>query len=131
MSNLQSEREQAALLGKQGEEIAAQHLRAKGYIIIKRNWRDSRYGEIDIVAESKEEILFVEVRTRRHGALASGAETVDSHKLLRVKNAAQMFMNRFNSDLPFRVDLIEITYYNKPSENPTGKRWVLRHIKNI
>ena len=45
-----SSKENAALLGKIGEDAVASYLKSKGYIIIKRNWRDSRYGEIDIVA---------------------------------------------------------------------------------
>lgn len=128
---MQTEREEASLLGKTGEDLAAEYLKSKGYVIIKRNWRDSRYGEIDIVAENCEEILFIEVRTRKYGALVTGAETVDSHKLSRIKNAAEMFMSRFNTSLPFRLDLIEITYYNNKSDRQDGKRFTLRHIKNI
>ena len=128
---MQTEREEASLLGKTGEDLAAEYLKSKGYYIIKRNWRDSRYGEIDIVAENCKEILFVEVRTRKYGALVTGAETVDIHKLSRIKNAAEMFMSRFNTSLPFRLDLIEITYYNNKSDRQDGKRFTLRHIKNI
>ena len=128
---MQTEREEASLLGKTGEDLAAEYLKSKGYVIIKRNWRDSRYGEIDIVAENCEEILFIEVRTRKYGALVTGAETVDIHKLSRIKNAAEMFMSRFNTSLPFRLDLIEITYYNNKSDRQGGKKFTLRHIKNI
>ena len=128
---MKSEREQAALLGIAGEDKAAEYYKSLGYVIIKRNWRDSRYGEIDIVAESQEDIVFAEVRTRKYGALVSGAETVNAAKLSRIKNAAVSFMKRFNSDLPFRVDLIEMTYYNNPEDNPSQKKWVLRHIENV
>ncbi|MBR0466393.1 MAG: YraN family protein [Clostridia bacterium] len=127
---MNKERKRAATLGRLGEEKAASYLKSLGYVIIKRNWRDSRYGEIDIVAESKTDILFVEVRSRTVGGLLSGAETVDSHKLSRVKNAASIFMNRFNTNLPFRVDVIEMTYY-PPGTHKNDKRWVLKHIKNV
>lgn len=122
-----SERKEAAEHGRIGEEKAALYLHSNGYIIVKRNWRDSRYGEIDIVAESKNDIVFAEVRTRAANALVSGIESVDAAKLSRVKNSAEQFMKRFNSKLPYRVDLIELTYYNED-----GKEiWKLKHIKGV
>ena len=42
--------ERSAAVGKAGEDFVANYLKSNGYIIIKRNWRDSRYGELDIVA---------------------------------------------------------------------------------
>ena len=125
-----NERKIAADIGRFGEEKVASYLKSLGYVIIKRNWRDSKYGEIDIIAESLTEVVFVEVRTRTVGGLLKGAETVDGHKLYRVKNAATMFMNKFNSDLPYRVDVVEMTYY-PPGTHKSGKRWVLKHIKNV
>lgn len=96
-------------LGKAGEDYTAAYLKSKGYIIIKRNWRDSRYGEIDIVAENKENIVFVEVKTRHINSLVSGAEAVDFHKRQRVKNASDMFMRRLRTDLPPRIDVADVT----------------------
>ncbi len=121
------EREAAAQIGRLGEEKTAQYLKSRGYIIIKRNWRDSRYGEIDIIAEGRENILFVEVRTRKAGAIVTGAESVDAGKLVRVKNAAMQFMSRFNSDLPFRVDVADMAY-QKSGDKIT---WQLRYIENV
>lgn len=118
----------AAEYGRIGEKKAAAYLKTLGYIIIKRNWRDSRYGEIDIVAESKTEIVFAEVRTRSADALLSGFESIDSRKLARVKNAATQFMKRFKTNLPYRVDAIELTYYN--DENSVEK-WQLKHLKGV
>lgn len=118
---------EAARHGRIGEEKAAAYFRTLGYIIIKRNWRDGKFGEIDIVAESKQDIVFVEVRTRSRDALLSGLESIDLYKLTRVKNAAEQFMKRFNSKLPYRVDAVELTYYN---DNGLEK-WELKHIKNI
>lgn len=56
----------SALLGKAGEDYVAKYLKSKGFIILKRNWRDSRYGEIDIIAENRDYIVFVEVKTRQN-----------------------------------------------------------------
>ena len=118
---------EAAYYGRIGEDKAAAYFKSLGYIIIKRNWKDSRYGEIDIVAESRNDIVFVEVKTRAGDALVTGLESIDEYKLARVKNAAQIFMNRFHSKLPYRVDAVELTHYNE-----NGKEmWKLKHIKNI
>lgn len=112
-----SSKEEAAKLGKLGEDCVAQYLKERGYIIVKRNWRDSRYGEIDIVAENRECVAFVEVKTRREKALVSGAEAIDVYKMRRIKNASIMFMNRFNTDLPARIDVAEVTAYDTGEGN--------------
>ncbi len=117
----------AAEYGRIGEEKVAQFLKKRGYIIIKRNWRDKRYGEIDIVAENEEYIVFVEVKTRAAYSLVSGNEAVDRHKMYRVQNAGIMFSNRLNSKKQIRFDVAEVTVYT--SENGTN-RWELKYIKS-
>lgn len=101
--------ERSAAIGKAGEDFVTQYLKSKGYIIIKRNWRDSRYGEIDIVAENRECIAFVEVKTRQKNSLVSGLEAVDFGKQQRTKNASQTFMKRLRTSLPPRLDVAEVT----------------------
>lgn len=96
-------------MGKAGEDFVEQYLKSRGYIIIKRNWRDSCYGEIDIVAENRECIVFVEVKTRRKNALVSGIESIDFGKQQRTKNASQIFMRRLRTNLPSRLDVAEVT----------------------
>lgn len=105
--------ERSALVGKAGEDYVTQYLKSKGYIIVKRNWRDSRYGEIDIVAENRECIAFVEVKTRQKGSLVSGIEAVDYAKQQRTKNAAQTFMRRLRTNLPPRIDVAEVIIVNE------------------
>ena len=121
-----SNREQAKELGRLGEEYVARYLRENGCIVIKMNWRD-RYGEVDIIAEDNENIIFVEVKTRSEGAIVSGLEAVDEGKMRRTKNAALMFVKRLNTELPPRVDVAEVT--TRMGED--GKyRWKLNYIKN-
>lgn len=101
--------ERSALVGKAGEDFVVQYLKSKGYIIIKRNWRDSRFGELDIVAENKECIAFVEVKTRQKNSIVSGVEAVDIAKQQRTKNASNTFMRRLRTKLPPRIDVAEVT----------------------
>lgn len=119
--------ERSALVGKAGEDFVAQYLKTKGYIIIKRNWRDSRYGELDIVAENNECIAFVEVKTRQKNALVSGAEVVDFAKQQRTKNATNSFMRRLRTKLPPRIDVAEVTIID---ENDGVFNFSLNYIKN-
>lgn len=117
----------SATRGKAGEDFVAEYLKNKGYIIIKRNWRDSRYGEIDIVAENKECIAFVEVKTRNRNALVSGAEAVDFKKQRRIRNAAQSFIRRLRTNLPPRIDVAEVTVL---SENDNVYNFSLKYIES-
>lgn len=117
----------SALVGEAGEKFVADYLRQKGYIIIKRNWRDSRYGELDIVAENREHIVFVEVKTRQKNSLVSGIEAVDFAKQQRTKNAAQTFMRRLRTSLPPRIDVAEVAIVDEKDDNFTFE---LNYIEN-
>ena len=118
--------ENAKLLGKLGEERVAKYLKSKGYIILKRNWRD-RFGEVDIIAETKENIVFVEVKTRKEDAMLSGLEAVDEKKMRLIKNEAVMFTKRLNTDSQPRIDVAEVTY----CEGRDGKyEWKLKYLKS-
>ncbi len=117
----------SAECGRIGEEKVAQFLRNRGYIIIKRNWRDKRYGEIDIIAENDNNIVFVEVKTRAAYSLVSGSQAIDFGKMRRVKNAAFMFHSRLNSKKEMRLDVAEVTVYTCEDG---ANRWELKYIKS-
>lgn len=117
----------SAAVGKAGEDFVADYLRKNGYIIIKRNWRDSRYGEIDIVAENHECIAFVEVKTRQKDALVGGLEAVDFYKQRRIRNASQTFMRRLRTNLPSRLDVAEVTVI---SEKENKFAFEINYIEN-
>ncbi len=113
-------------LGKLGEERVAAHLRAKGYIIVKRNWRD-RYGEIDIIAEKGNTLVFVEVKTRDENAVVTGVQAIDSKKIRHIQNCAQMFANRFNGNPDIRFDVAEVVVF-ETADNSYA--WRLNYIEN-
>lgn len=93
-------------LGKLGEDIAAGYLsRIEGLEIIERNAR-STVGEIDLIAGSEEELVFVEVKTRR-GA-TRGALSVNPRKLHRMRRTAGIWLANRSNYLPARFAVIEI-----------------------
>jgi putative endonuclease len=67
------------LLGQEGEERAAQFLVQKGYRILERNYR-TRSGEIDLIALHKDEVVFVEVKTRTSDAFGAPELAVNPRK---------------------------------------------------
>ncbi len=96
-------------IGKSGEDFVADYLRDKDYIVIKQNF-SNRYGEIDIIAESDDYILFVEVKTRKSDALVSGLDAVDRDKQNRIMNLANDFLSKFETQKSPRFDVAEVTY---------------------
>lgn len=121
-----SSKEYAAYIGRIGEDKTVEYLKSKGCIIIKRNWRD-RYGELDIVADDGQNIIFVEVKTRSENSWVSGVDAMDIGKITRTRNAALMFMKRLHTSLPPRIDVSEVTI--KTQEDGTLKGSI-NYIKN-
>ena len=77
--------------GKFGEDLAAEYLTKHGYKILDRNWR-KRAGEIDIVAEKKDIIYFVEVRTKSSTQYGSPLESITAHKQAQIKKMALLYL---------------------------------------
>ncbi len=79
--------------GLEGEDFAVRFLKSKGYRIIERNFR-TRYGEIDIVARRKAEIVFLEVKTRSSDSFGVPQEAVDRRKLSKISTVASHFIQK-------------------------------------
>ena len=113
-------------IGRLGEDMVADYLRKKGCIIVKQNYR-TRFGEIDVIAEDKEHIIFTEVKTRSENYAVSGAEAVDSGKRRRILLAALDFNRKLKVELQPRFDVAEVTV----SERTDGtKSFSLNYIKD-
>lgn len=99
-------------IGQNGENIAEKYLKENGYIIIERNFR-CRQGEIDIIAKDGEEIVFIEVKTRRSIICGNPAEAVNILKQKHIKKVAEVYvyLNHIEN-VYIRFDVIEI-YYRK------------------
>lgn len=94
-------------IGILGEAIAADYLMHKGYAIIQKNYH-TRYGEIDIIAENKEYIVFVEVKTRNETTTYSPSEAVNTSKQKRLLKSALLYLEAFPKTLQPRMDVIEV-----------------------
>jgi putative endonuclease len=69
--------------GRQGEELAADYLSRLGYRILERNYR-SRFGEIDMIAQEGDTLVFVEVKSRRTLSYGEPEQAVDKAKQRRL-----------------------------------------------
>lgn len=119
-------KERDSLLGKEGERRVAAYLRQKGYIIVKQNYRE-RYGEIDIIAEKNDLLVFVEVKTRSENALIRGFDAIDRYKQQRIQKTAALFLQRFDGDYNVRFDAAEVVVYHKDDGN---LGWRLEYMEN-
>ena len=94
--------------GKIGEEIAVIYLRQNGYQIIERNF-ECRQGEIDIIAKDKNEIVFIEVKTRSSVLYGLPKDSVDRKKKKHIYRTVEyyVYLNRLENDR-IRIDVIEV-----------------------
>lgn len=94
--------------GAAGEMLAARFLRNKGYTILAANYR-CRLGEIDIIAADRQYIAFVEVKTRRAGALYSPREAVTVTKQKKLIQTAALFLKGHPTEKRQpRFDVVEV-----------------------
>jgi putative endonuclease len=95
-------------LGKEGEAFAAEFLTARGYFILKVNYR-TKVGEIDLVARDGDVVCFIEVKTRQDDGW-DAFEAVDKRKQYKIRRVAQQFLiEEFKTeDVPARFDVLGI-----------------------
>lgn len=94
-------------LGAIGEDLAANYLVKNGYRILSRNFTYGKY-EVDIIAENKEFITFVEVKTRAEDPLDPPANAITRDKQKAIIWAAEGYIKRFRIDKESRFDVITV-----------------------
>ena len=116
---------QRHIVGVKGENIASKYLEELGYKIIERNFT-CKTGEIDIVAFDlkKEELVFIEVKTRSNYSCGTPAEAVTNVKQKHIYKAARYYIHLHNLyELYTRIDVIEILLKNNS--------YKLNHLKQV
>lgn len=97
------------LLGKEGEDRAAQFLVKQGYRIMERNYR-TRSGEIDLIALHKGVVVFVEVKTRTSSVFGAPELAVNVRKQQRMVRAALGYIKyKKLHQVPCRFDVVAIS----------------------
>ena len=93
--------------GAWGEALAAEYLRKKRYKLVAAGYH-SRFGEIDLIVENKQHLVFVEVKLRKTGNFAAAREYVNHAKQDRIRVTASMYLSQNPTKLQPRFDVIEI-----------------------
>ena len=113
------------VVGNYGEDLACQFLKKQGYKILKRNFL-IRGGEIDIVAKDKDEIVFVEVKTRFTHEFGDPAEAMTYFKIKTMLKTAQFYLLQTKQgNASYRLDFVAVDF-SQDQKNPK-----IELIKNI
>ena len=95
------------LTGRWGEETAAAYLRRRHYTIVAANYR-CRLGEIDLIAENRDYLIFVEVKLRTNLRYGMPREYVTAKKQEKLRAAALLYLGMHGLDAPARFDVAEV-----------------------
>jgi putative endonuclease len=113
-------------LGDLGEKIAEKFLKDKGYKILDKNFRYSNFGELDIIAEKGDDIVFFEVKTRK---MTGPSEFLPEDNITRDKQKkliklAEIYLSKNNlEDASWQIDILAIEVYRNGNYD-------IRHIEN-
>ncbi|MEO6530648.1 MAG: YraN family protein [Specibacter sp.] len=112
------------VLGQTGERMAADYLEDRGIRVIDSNWRCPR-GEIDLVALDGEELVIVEVKTRRSRRYGDPLESLTRAKVLRLRTLAVLWAREHQHVLgAVRIDAVGIVLDNSASPS-------IDHLKGV
>ncbi len=95
-------------IGKKGEKIAADFLEKQGIKVIEFNYY-TRYGEVDLIARDRGEIVFVEVKTRKSKKYGKPQEAITKTKQTNLIRTAQVYLQKNNlEESDWRIDVVAI-----------------------
>ena len=96
--------------GEYTESLACQYLEEKGFKLLKRNF-NCRFGEIDLIMQDNDNLVFVEVRYRRSTNFGSGAESITANKQSKLIKTASAYLQQHAklNKHPARFDVVSIT----------------------
>lgn len=109
-------------VGKKGEEFCKKHYSSKGYDIIASNYH-SKFGEIDLIAQNKDTLVFVEVKTRGEGQILDAKDAVTLSKQKKIILTAMKFLESNKEEINIRFDVFEVIHKE-------GKLTKFRKIEN-
>ncbi len=99
-----------------GENLACEYLKKLGFKILDRNYL-IRGGEIDIVAIDKDQLVFVEVKTRYSHDFGLPIESITPWKMKSLLKTAQFYIQKINwRDKPYRLDFVSVDFASNPQK---------------
>lgn len=100
-------------IGRIGEDLAARHLEANGFVILQRNWRASLEevrGELDIIAMERSTLVFCEVKSRRASTTEDTLAGVTWHKQRQLRRLAALYLAQQAEPMTVRFDVVAVSW---------------------
>jgi len=110
--------------GKIGEQIARTYLEKQGYKILEQNFK-TEYAEIDLITRKKNEIILVEVRTKRGELFGTPEDSLNKRKLRKLHWNANAYVSGIRWSGHYRVDAVCIVL----GQDNSAQR--INHYKNV
>ncbi len=101
------------LTGKKAEDVACSFLQRNGLLLIERNYH-CRYGEIDLIMQDTDTLVFVEVRYRSSVKFGSAAESVNNNKQRKLVFTANHYLQKHSTNQPTRFDVVALSPHQQP-----------------
>lgn len=101
------------LLGKKAEDVASSFLIKNGLVLVTRNYR-CRFGEIDLIMQDSDTLVFIEVRYRKNDNYGDAAESVGREKQRKLVFTANQYLIEHPCDTPTRFDVVALTGNQTP-----------------
>jgi len=108
-------------LGKKGEQLAVNFLIEKGYTIMERNYRFDK-AEVDIIAQQKDTLAIIEVKTRSSADFGNPQDFVKPKQIQRLVKAVDEYVTVNELDVEVRFDIIAIV--------KNGSNYNIEHLEN-
>lgn len=109
-------------MGKKAEDLACLELQKKGYQIVKRNFQN-KFGEIDIIAQNKNILVFVEVKAKTGFNFGTPEEMVGRRKLTKIRSMATIYNK--GKEVNCRIDIVAVVL------DSAGSLLRLTHYENV
>lgn len=110
--------------GDEGEAIAMRHLKEAGFTIVAMNYRFGNKGEIDIVAQDGDTLVFCEVKMRTNDRYGDPEYAITPRKQTQIRKVAEAYLVEHGIvDRECRFDVVAITHY-------PGQPMQIRHLRN-
>ncbi len=109
--------------GQLAEDMACQHLQQQGLILLQKNFH-SRFGEIDLIMQHQQTLVFVEVRYRKNRDFGGPAASITPAKQKKIEKTALFFMQKKGREFNARFDVLAICGDNLQKPQQLNIEWI-------
>lgn len=109
--------------GKEAEKIACDHLKNNGLKFIDNNFY-SRYGEVDLIMQDQDTLVFIEVRYRKNLDYGGALESITPSKQKKIRTTALYYMQKKGREFNTRFDVVALTGSDINKQNNLSIEWI-------